>query len=65
MENIKQTSIGFFLTNSVAKLRILRKAKKSKEKQRLLGGSTAYDGLFREKKRLKSVGSYSNKTMNH
>ena len=38
---------------------------KSKEKQEFLVDSTAYDGLFQEKKQPESVGSYSNKTMNH
>ena len=38
---------------------------KRQEKQRLLGGSTAYDGLFREKKQPESVGSYSNKATRH
>ena len=38
---------------------------KSKEKQEFLVDSTAYDGLFQEKKQPESVGSYSNKATRH
>ena len=47
MENIKQTSDGFFLTDIVAKLWILRRGRRPRENQEEGVLPTANDGLFR------------------